>query len=324
MSVDLYAGAPAPSALPQTANRDHTVSALTDAYLAAYAGRDHSRERYLREWVEIIGARRLSELDADVVGDALQVLADKPAMRFVGYGAADGKPIYKTLGKRSPATCNRIRAALGSLLTWAMRTRRAPRGFSNPVRDTEAQRENNARTRFLSPAERDRLLKVARVSNWSRLYLFVLLGLTTGARRSEMLNLRYRDVDGEQGVAYLGRTKNGQPRTLVLVPAVIAEIDRCGKAPSANAFLFPAKYRSDKPMNPEAPFQRALREAQIYDFRIHDLRHSAASYLAQSGATLLEIAEVLGHQTLDVTRRYSHLTVNNRRELVTRVLGGIG
>jgi integrase len=322
MSLDLSAGAPAPSALPQPVNRDHTVSDLTDAYLTAYAGRDNSRARYLREWAAAIGTLRLSQLDADVVGDTLQLLAEKPAQRFVGH-AEDGTPIYRTIGRRSPATINRIRAALGSLLTWARRTRRAPRGFTNPVRDTEALRENNARTRFLSPAERDALLKLARVSSWSRLSLFLLLALTTGARRGELLGLRYRDLDLEQGVAYLGRTKNGQPRTLVLLPGVLAEIARHGKAPSPDALLFPSKYKAHKPMAIDKPFRQALQEAGIRDFRVHDLRHTAASYLAQSGASLIEIADVLGHQTLDVTRRYSHLTVDNRRQLVTRVLGGI-
>jgi integrase len=307
----------------QPANRDFTVSALADAYLTAYAGRDLSRERYLHEWVELIGPRRLSELDADLVADALQQLAERPAQRFVGH-AADGRPRYKIIGRRSPATVNRIRAALGSLLSWARKTRRVPRGFVNPVRETTALREDNARTRFLSPAERAALLKLARVSNWPRLYLFVLLGLTTGARRGEMLGLRYCDLDLEQGVAYVHRTKNGQPRTLVLLPSVQAELARLGRPPSPEAFVFPSRYRADRPMNPEAPFSRALREAGITNFRIHDLRHSAASYLAQSGASLLEIAEVLGHRTLDVTRRYSHLTVDNRRQLVTRVLGAIG
>lgn len=64
--------------------------------------------------------------------------------------------------------------------------------------------------------------------------------------------------------------------------------------------------------------------AQIENFRFHDLRHSCASYLAQSGASLLEIADVLGHKQLDVTRRYAHLTVDTKRQLVQRVLGQIG
>ena len=67
-----------------------------------------------------------------------------------------------------------------------------------------------------------------------------------------------------------------------------------------------------------------MRTARIEDFHFHDLRHSCASYLAQSGATLLEIADVLGHKTLDMVKRYSHLTVHHKQALIHRVLGNLG
>lgn len=314
---------------PATAvNRDYTVEVLADAYLASYAGRDNSRARYLAEWTEHIGKLRLSELDPDLVADTLQLIAEKPAQRHVGY-AANGAPIRKTLGPRKPATINRIRAALGALLTWARRTRRTPKGFRNPVRETEALAENNARVRYLAPDELDRLLKVARASSWPRLYLLILLALTTGARRGELLGLRGRDLNTEQGVAYLGHTKNGQPRTLVLLPAVLAELQRLGIEIDSDLLVFPAT-RPPRPGTPVKPmcfcghWKRALREAGIRDFRFHDLRHTAASYMAQGGASLLEIADMLGHRTLDVTKRYAHLNVDHRRAIVGRVLGNIG
>ena len=78
-----------------------------------------------------------------------------------------------------------------------------PKGWTNPARQVPRQRENNERVRFLSGGERERLLKVCRVSSWPRLYLLVLLALTTGARRSELLRLRWRDLDLERAVAYV-------------------------------------------------------------------------------------------------------------------------
>jgi integrase len=77
-------------------------------------------------------------------------------------------------------------------------------------------------------------------------------------------------------------------------------------------------------MNFGRTFEKAMADAKIDDFHFHDLRHSCASYLAQNGATLLEIADVLGHRTLDMVRRYSHLTTGHKAALVNRVLGGIG
>ena len=69
--------------------------------------------------------------------------------------------------------------------------------------------------------------------------------------------------------------------------------------------------------------EKALEEADIKDFRFHDLRHSCASYLAQSGASLLEIADLLGHKQISVTKRYAHLCIEHKVSLINRVLGGI-
>jgi integrase len=66
-----------------------------------------------------------------------------------------------------------------------------------------------------------------------------------------------------------------------------------------------------------------LKEADITNFRFHDLRHSAASYLAMGGASLIEIADVLGHKNLETTRRYAHLSVNHKRQLTDQLLGSL-
>ena len=71
------------------------------------------------------------------------------------------------------------------------------------------------------------------------------------------------------------------------------------------------------------PWKKALKQSAIVDFRFHDLRHSCASYLAQSGASLLEIADVLGHKQISVTKRYAHLCIEHKSSLINRVMGGI-
>ena len=81
--------------------------------------------------------------------------------------------------------------------------------------------------------------------------------------------------------------------------------------------VFPSE--AGLPKFPQRQWEEALRAAQIEDFRFHDLRHSAASYLAMSGATLAEIAEVLGHKTLAMVKRYSHLTEQHTSMVVARM-----
>jgi integrase len=83
--------------------------------------------------------------------------------------------------------------------------------------------------------------------------------------------------------------------------------------------LFPGKVKSNNPMDLRSPWLEAMKAAQIDDFRFHDLRHSAASYLAMNGASLAEIAEVLGHKTLQMVKRYSHLSEAHTTGVVSRM-----
>jgi integrase len=135
--------------------------------------------------------------------------------------------------------------------------------------------------------------------------------------------VRFCDLDLANGTAMVERSKNGERRVLVLTAPLIAEIKRLGVG-APEALLFGRATRPLLRFTFDTAWQRLLTDARIEDFRFHDLRHSCASMLAQNGAMLLEIADVLGHKQLDVTRRYSHLCVEHKSKLVQRVLGGIG
>ncbi len=117
--------------------------------------------------------------------------------------------------------------------------------------------------------------------------------------------------------AVLHETKNEERRAIPLAgPALdlLRELSRIRRIDSDLVFAGP----DGRAIFPRKPWERALRAAQIDDFRFHDLRHSAASYLAMSGATLAEIAEVLGHKTLAMVKRYSHLTEAHTAGVVAR------
>lgn len=302
-------------------NGNLTVRDLTDLYMADYAGRDPAISHRLAWWCAKIGGIALGALTDDDVYFALEDLAARPGRYWAGTDA-DGRPIMKAKkGRMAPATVNRYAASLGGMLSWAIRKRLAPRGFEHPCRKIERRPEDNERVRFLTDTERDALLAACRASKWDRLYLLVLLGITTGARRGELLGLRGRDLDLARGVAYVETTKNGDRKVLPLLPAVVAELHRFKVADGA--LLFASRRRPDIAYHFEPLWQTALKRAGVRDFRFHDLRHTCASYLAQNGATLLEIADVLGHRQLAVTKRYSHLTTAHKAKLISRVLGDI-
>lgn len=306
-----------------------TISAALDAYMSEYDGKDPALSYRLSTFAAALGADRLLvEVDDDAVFAAIQHLEAQPA-RFYAGKDADGRPVYKSRGPRSGPTLNRYRQAFAALCSWAIRTRRVPKGWVHPCRGVPARKEHPGRIRFLDDDERARLLTAARASSWPRLYPLVLLAITTGARRGEIERLTWGDVDLQRATAMVKVTKNGSPKVLPLVPAVVELLallrqdDEKRFAGVARRLVFRSHRRPDQPFNFNPVWHEALKAAKIRDFRFHDLRHSCASYLAQSGASLLEIADLLGHRDLKMTRRYSHLATGSKAALVNRVLGDI-
>ncbi|NOZ71257.1 MAG: site-specific integrase, partial [Chloroflexi bacterium] len=196
-----------------------------------------------------------------------------------------------------------------------------------PMRKVKKPALPRGRVRFLSDdttdkhgntidGERTRLLKACAESKNPYLYTVVVLALSTGMRQGEIMGLTWDDVDLHQGRATLHKTKNGERRVVPLAGKALELLKDHNKVRSLQTnLLFPGKpIPTDdgkvtyKPMDLRAPWLAALKKAEIDDFRFHDLRHSAASYLAMNGASIAEIAEVLGHKTLQMVKRYSHLS----------------
>lgn len=294
---------------------------LIDLYMAHYAGRDTTRVQRLSWWKGRFGSLPLAELSDDHVHVAIEELANQHSRYYAGKDA-DDRPIYRAKKRPlTPATLNRYQTALAAVITWTIKKRIAPKGYVHPVRSVERRPENNEKTRFLSDDECRRLLDACKASSWPRLYVLVLMALTTGARKGELTGLTWADVDLERAEAHVGRTKNGDPRVLPLVPAVIEELQKF-KA-GASSFVFRSPRSAEKVFAFEPRYLEALQVARIKGATFHTLRHSAASALARNGATLLEIAEVLGHRQLQMTKRYSHLATSHKAALVRRVLGDL-
>jgi len=300
------------------------ISDLIDLYMAHYAGRDPSRIQRLGWWVGQIGGCRLDEVTDDNLHVSLRTLPTRPARHHCGRDS-DGQPLYKAKRRPiTPATLNRYAASIAAVFTWAIRRRVAPKGWDHPGRRIERLTEDNGKTRFLSDDERTRLLAECKAAKWPRLYLLALMGLTTGARKGELLGLRWDDVDLVGLLAHVGRSKNGDPKALPLVSAVVAELARFKPAGGGGpALVFPSTRNPGNANAFEQGWKDALKRARVRDFRFHDLRHSCASLLAQNGATLLEIGDLLGHRQVAMTARYSHLAATHRTALVNRVLGDL-
>lgn len=262
-----------------------------------------------------IGEHKLTNIDADLICDHLDQYAGDQGMRYDGMRTTI-EPKWKSLGRiHKPASVNRMRSALSSVMKFAIQRRYIRK---NPVMDVPTRAENNRITRWLNDDERKRLIRAAQGSLWEKLYLIILLAITTGARKGELLSLRWEKIDFKNRTYLLHHTKNGDPRVLTFPPNAIQGLM---KYRQQSGLVFASIRKPDKPMEFNKHWKKALLEAGIEKFRFHDLRHTAASYLVMNGATLQETAQVLGHKSTITTERYAHLSHAHKRALTDRVFG---
>src|SRR5262249_21977397 len=203
-------------------------------------------------------------------------------------------------------TVNRYLAVLSHAFTIAVREWQWC--ADNPVRKVSKSKEPRGRVRFLSEDERQRLLESCQVSRNSSLYTLVVLALSTGARRGELLSLHWSDVDLKRGMLTFCKTKNGETRAVPLTGYALDVLAHHTKIRRHNTTLVFPDRTGRRPVGIREAFEYAVKRAEIANFKFHDLRHTFASYLAMNGATLAEIAEVLGHKTLAMVKRYAHLS----------------
>jgi integrase len=301
-------------AFPDAEARRRTVGIAIDAYMLAYSGRDEGIVSRLAWWKANYGAVPLAQFTPAKRNDGLRDLSLERAKHCNGPGRT-----MKALPRaKSPATLNRYAQAISSVLSWCV-----DEGWlaKNPLLGLKRRKEPRGRVRYLDDAERTALLAACDESEWSDLALLVKLALSTGARRGELLALRWQDIDLKAGLARVPQTKNDEPRVLPLVEPVRKLLEAKAR-PIKGGLLFPARHDATQPNTScRLHWNAAVKAAALVDFRFHDLRHSCASYLAMNGATPLEIGDVLGHKTLAMVRRYSHLSAAHKQKLVERVLG---
>lgn len=218
---------------------------------------------------------------------------------------------------RSPSTVVRYMAALSHSFSVAVKEWGWLDG--NPMLRVSKPKEPRGRVRFLSDDERQRLVAACQGSSNPQLLLAVVLAISTGMRKNEIMRLSWADIDLARGRLVLHETKNGERRSIPIVNYALDLLTRASKVRRLDtALLFPG-LNPKRPIDLRSAWETALQTAGIEDFRFHDLRHTCASYLAMNGATLAEIAEILGHKTLSMVKRYAHLSEAHSSKVVERM-----
>ncbi|WON75234.1 site-specific integrase [Nitrosospira sp. Is2] len=281
----------------------HTLAELIDRYIGDVLpnkpknARDQVRQ--LNWWKSEIGHQVLADITPALIAQQRDKLAGGITVR--------GKP-------RSPSTVNRYLAALSVAFTMAVKEW----GWmeDSPMRKVTKPKEGKARIRFLSDDERLRLLKTCKESSNPYLYSVVVLALSTGMRQGEIMGLTWEVVDLHKGNAILQDTKNGERRYVPITGHALDLVKELSKVRRIDSkLLFPSREKA-KPMDLRSPWETAMKKAGLKDFHFHDLRHTAASFFVMNGASLAEIAEILGHKTLQMVKRYAHLSSDHTARVV--------
>lgn len=206
---------------------------------------------------------------------------------------------------KAPGTADRVLILCRYVCNCAIRWK-VPGIKVNPTADVPLLNVDNTLQRFLSADETRRLVVALDRPEHRRLKPIVLLLLLTGARRGEVLRARFAEFDLDQRVWRIPKSKSGRPRTVPLSQAAV-DLLRDLWADARGPFVCPNPATGQPFVQVHYPWKRLLRAAALPDLRMHDLRHSFASFLVNNGRTLYEVQRILGHYNIRVTERYAHL-----------------
>ena len=227
---------------------------------------------------------------------------------------ADVAAIHARIGKERPTHANRVLALISSIFGRAIEF-----GLWDQLNPCMGIRrfQEQSRDRFLSGDELRRFFEAMEQEPNDTTRDFFSVALLTGARRANVLEMRWSDVDLEAATWRIGRTKNGNPQTVALVEPVV-ELLRDRKRQASSVFVFPGKGVTGHLVEPKKGWSRLCKAAGIEGARIHDLRRTMGSWQAKTGASLPVIGKSLNHKNQSTTAIYARLDLDPVRSAMEK------
>jgi len=195
-------------------------------------------------------------------------------------------------------------------------------GYLDVVPDIDMPTVPTGRTRYLDADELARLLAACGESRNRYLPAIVVIAIHTGMRKGEILGLTWERVNVSTSTIALYKTKSGKPRGVPINGEVYDAL--VGIEPVAarrRGYVFKGVRGKEQWGQIRTAWENAVERAGIKDFRFHDLRHTAASYLVMRGASPVDVKDILGHSDIKTTMKYAHLSPSHLRAAVGRLEG---
>lgn len=233
---------------------------------------------------------------------------------------ADVRDMQVRVGeKHGRFTANRVLQLVRALFNWARKTEQW--NGENPAANIELYPEAS-RERFVQPAEAPKLFQALAAESNLDLRDYVLLSLFTGARKADVLGMRWQDLDLKRGLWMIPETKNRSPH-LVPLEAEPLQILHARQRRSSSQWVFPGTGKDGHLLDLKRSWGRLLRNAKIADLRKHDLRRTLGSWEAAAGVSLPVIGKTLGHRSSDATEVYARLHLDPVRDAIRLATGAL-
>lgn len=301
-----------------------TFADLIDSFVKAppKRGTKFWSASHLEFWRDQFGQMKTGAISRSDINSAVTTLQNKNVTR----GTLNG--IKETDAKITPATVNRYLASLSSVLNFALDQEIIE---VHPLKAGRVRKlkESKGRRRILTAEEEQKLYEAAAGSSWPMMPLFLRVCLTTAARKSEVLKLRWKDIHLDESVAILPTSKNDEPRALPLVADVKAALIEAKKVrPLASDFVFFDPRHPERPKNVDTVWKFVRQRAGLWKDRedaldqvvLHTTRHTVATKLLKKGANIAQAANITGHKTLAMLKRYTHLAAQDAVDLADKLL----
>ena len=290
-----------------------TLKVLIEGFLAA-GDRPSDAPGRLEFWLgELGGDTPITEITAEAVDAAMVRLAERGKIQ-----PRRGKEPIRTGKPLSGTTLTRYVSQLAGLFKFARKTRLVARTWTPPTRNMDLPGPAPIKTRYFTQDDVERLVRVARMLDrrWMRMPALIRVAYCSGLRAGNLKELRWEHVDLDAGLVRVERTKNGHPIVGVLSANARAELALLtGRKPGELVF----GNKSGQPFHWRRMWLAVTAQAGFDGYNFHLLRHSCGSALAAAGVGQAAIMEALNHRTLHASRRYLHLNVSARSEIVNRV-----
>lgn len=222
----------------------------------------------------------------------------------------------------APGSCNRLLILLRYLFNLAVRWETA--GIKkNPTAGFPKMEENNKHERYLSKEEGAILYEELMKSDNQMLRYIIPMLILTGARKREVLDAKWVDIDFERRVWRIPTTKSGRPRHVPISEGamrILKSVPRYADCP----WIFPNPKTKKPFVSIFASWKTARTNAGLPEVRIHDLRHSFASFLVNAGRSLYEVQKILGHAEIKTTQRYAHLRQETLLDAANAAVDALG